>query len=112
MVLDTWDRLVALVPPPSNSVVGRKIEAATGTLLKVKSVLTQAGVLFLYAPAWVSGSCSVCDSRFCVLHTALSRCMTREQQQKIDAKFSKPKVSSGHRIVPYCPHAKELEVDG
>lgn len=43
MGLDTWDRLVALVPPPSQSVGGRKIEARTGTLLQVKAFLTQEG---------------------------------------------------------------------
>lgn len=43
MGLDTFDRLMLLVPPPSRSVVGRNIEAATGTVQQVKSFLTQEG---------------------------------------------------------------------
>lgn len=47
MSSSTWERLVALVPPPSQSEAGRQIETATGTVLQVKSFLTQEGALSL-----------------------------------------------------------------
>eukprot|EP00892_Ulva_mutabilis_P002801 jgi/Ulvmu1/12521/UM090_0008.1 len=82
MASNSWERLVALVPAPSQSVAGRQIEAAYGTLTQVKSFLTQE---------------------------ALASCMTRAQQNQAAARFAKPKRYSAtpemHRLHPSSPAA-------
>ena len=43
--LASWQAMVSLVPVPSHSLIGRRLETTTGTVKQVRSFLTQEGVL-------------------------------------------------------------------